>query len=271
MYLILLILLMLVKFSKIIEDKTLSTSTLFECIIPYWKNGNLQDRMIGVLQVLIISTISIMSAVHGKSGVEYIILFILTFVTYTWAMRFVVLFILWIQEYINRISLNAYFSVIAPIIILFCIKEIDSKIEINSAFAILLMSLVMVYIELIKIVTGYSSTIEPIKTVAMRKGLKIKSIVTWFMMIIINLYTLLLFVQFYFGPEKHHFIRAESLDFESAVDIFYYLVLTFTTVGFGDIRPSTVLAKLITVIISVSGMLFTGMFIGIILSLDEKE
>ena len=89
--------------------------------------------------------------------------------------------------------------------------------------------------------------------------------------ILINLYTLVIFTQFYLLPNRHHFIMAEEPNLYAAIDLLYYLVITFTTVGFGDIHPYTPLAKLITILIAASGMFFSAVFVGTILSLQEKD
>lgn len=104
------------------------------------------------------------------------------------------------------------------------------------------------------------------------RGLKFKSILMWLFIILMNLYTLITFIQFYWDDKSYHFIEAKAFNQETAVDLFYYLIVTFTTVGLGDIQPHTEIAKIVTILIALSGMFFTGIFVSMILSIEvEKE
>ncbi|MGG7177870.1 potassium channel family protein [Clostridium paraputrificum] len=57
----------------------------------------------------------------------------------------------------------------------------------------------------------------------------------------------------------------------SNFDLLYYTVVTFTTIGFGDISPLTVPAKLMAIIISVTSILSLTIFIGSIFSYSDKK
>lgn len=271
MYLVLLGTMVIIQIYRVMDFKSLTLEKLVNHIEPSWKDGDLEDRIVSVIQVLVTGCISLMGLVGKQWEWSNLFVFMLEFIVLNWIIRFIVVLLEWIQEYIQIATLNTFSALFVPILIINHISKINSKIEVYITFIALVMSVIIVYLELMNIVTGSSRSNSFRKKVYMSKALKIKSIVTWFIIIIVNLYTLLLFIQFYYKPYKHHFIETEMLTTQSAVDLLYYLVVTFSTVGFGDIRPNTIVAKLITIIISISGMLFSGMFIGVILSLEEKE
>lgn len=53
-------------------------------------------------------------------------------------------------------------------------------------------------------------------------------------------------------------------------DLFYYTIVTFTTIGFGDIVPLTNAAKVMAVLISLSSILCLSVFVGSIYSIRNK-
>ena len=54
-------------------------------------------------------------------------------------------------------------------------------------------------------------------------------------------------------------------------DLFYYTIVTFTTIGFGDIIPLTALAKFMAVVISVTSIVCLTIFLGSILSFRKDK
>jgi hypothetical protein len=49
----------------------------------------------------------------------------------------------------------------------------------------------------------------------------------------------------------------------SAADSFYYGFITATTVGYGDITPTTGLGKLYAIMLAVIGLIFTGIMVAL--------
>lgn len=54
-------------------------------------------------------------------------------------------------------------------------------------------------------------------------------------------------------------------------DLFYYTIVTFTTIGFGDISPVSNLAKFMAIVISVTSIICLTIFLGSIFSLRERR
>lgn len=56
----------------------------------------------------------------------------------------------------------------------------------------------------------------------------------------------------------------------SYFDLFYYTIITFTTIGYGDICPVSPIAKFLSIIISCTSVLCLTIFISSVLSYKEK-
>ena len=54
------------------------------------------------------------------------------------------------------------------------------------------------------------------------------------------------------------------------LDLFYYTIVTFTTIGFGDIIPLTISAKIMVIIISITRLGCISVFLGSIYSFKDK-
>lgn len=232
-------------------------------LMPYFRSEDKKEQLASLLQVIVVAVMSMLNALKMSSDIEGIVVFCITFIVCTWFIKVMVATINWLQTYSRMLTLDGIFAICVPLVILWHMPKMCSVLEIRLTFLTLLLSTCIVYGEIIHIVVGQKMHLS--------KEIQIKSILTWLAIILMNLYALLVFVQFYMNVKAHHFIAAEHLTKEAMVDLFYYLIVTFTTVGFGDIRPSTSLAKIITSIIAISGMLFTGMFMGAVLSTDEKN
>ena len=258
-----------IQFMSRINECPIKGREILYYLIPYWKRGDNEDRILGVLQLFIIVCISIMKAAKTDGFMEKGAVFVLTFISLVWLIKILLNLLEWFQEYVHTMTINIVFTLTVPSIILLNLSQLDGWIETQVCFIALLMSVLIVYMELISIVLGKENYKATTKYLIQNSALKLKSILTWFFIILINLYTLLLFIQFYIEPKAHHFIDNEVLTKSSAVDLFYYLIVTFTTVGFGDISPHTMIAKIASVFVALSGMLFTGIFVGCILNLKE--
>lgn len=240
-------------------------------LIPYWERGDGADRLLGIFQISIISFMSFYKAIQSETLEEGLIIFLVTFLSFVWAIKLLTVLIEWLQDYIRTMPINILFTLLVPLLVGEQMNQMKSEVEMSACLVALLMSLIIVYMELISLVLGSNKTSQWKKYSLNTHAMKIKSILTWLIIILINLYSLLAFIQFNMATNTWHFIPTTTLNKESAVDLLYYLVITFTTVGFGDIQPHTLIAKMITILIAISGMLFTGIFVASILTLEEGQ
>lgn len=264
-----LIALMSLQLLKRLKSDPLSLNGMMLYLIPYWKEGDGEDKVLGILQLFIVGCISLLKAMKTDDLGGQILVFFFTFLSFVWMIKMLIITVEWLQDYFRTMTMNILFTIMVPVMILMNMSHLNNGLEIKVCFIALFMSIMMVYIELIHLVLGIGDHLLVSDNIIQSNHMKLKSIFTWFFIILGNLYTLILLIQFYMGEKAHHFIEAEQLTRESAIDLFYYLVVTFTTVGFGDISPNTLIAKMVTALIAMSGMLFTGVFVGSVLNLEE--
>ena len=81
-------------------------------------------------------------------------------------------------------------------------------------------------------------------------------------LIVLNLYLAVCFVS---GSDKEAFTNAPNY-----FDLFYYTIITFTTDGYGDIVPTTIEAKFVSVLISLTNIICITVFLSTILSYRDK-
>lgn len=222
------------------------------------------------VELFITLLLSLMIAMKTKPISQKIILFFLAYVSIICLIKMVVYLIEWLEIWLSITPTHVLFTFIVPLIIFMNLKNIDTPLETWVYFGALLMNLAMVYIELMSFLLGRRAYKKTAKYLVEDYARKLKSILTWLFLVLLNLYTLLLFIQFYIKACHYHFIEAKVLNQTSAVDLFYYLIVTFTTVGFGDIQPHTLIAKLVTSLIALSGMIFTCVIVACILNIKES-
>ena len=82
-------------------------------------------------------------------------------------------------------------------------------------------------------------------------------------LIVLNLFLGVCFIN---GAEPGAFSNSPN-----AFDLFYYTVITFTTIGYGDITPLTIGAKIISIIKSITSVICLTIFLSKILSYKDKS
>ncbi|WP_156456543.1 potassium channel family protein [Abyssisolibacter fermentans] len=86
------------------------------------------------------------------------------------------------------------------------------------------------------------------------------------LIIIINLFLSVLVVYKAFPNEAYNHTNIATFD------LFYYTLITFTTVGYGDIVPNMIITKILSVVISFTSVFCIVVFLGSLVSLNiEKE
>ncbi|MDO5346922.1 MAG: potassium channel family protein, partial [Lachnospiraceae bacterium] len=67
------------------------------------------------------------------------------------------------------------------------------------------------------------------------------------------------------------FAYSSSIEKEiSNWDLFYYTIMTFTTVGYGDISPLTRISQIFACLVALSNILCVGVFVGVIASCAKQ-
>lgn len=81
-------------------------------------------------------------------------------------------------------------------------------------------------------------------------------------MLILNLYLMVCLVA---GSNSEAFTN-----FIGKFDLFYYTIITFSTIGYGDIVPTVFLAKMVSILISITSVVCISVFLSSILSYKEE-
>lgn len=81
-------------------------------------------------------------------------------------------------------------------------------------------------------------------------------------LIVLNLFLAVCFIN---GAEVGAFTNSPN-----NFDLFYYTIITFTTIGYGDIVPISIGAKIISIVISVTSVICLTIFLSTMLSYKEK-
>ena len=82
-------------------------------------------------------------------------------------------------------------------------------------------------------------------------------------LIVLNLFLGVCFIN---GAETGAFSNSPN-----AFDLFYYTIITFTTIGYGDITPLSIGAKVISIVISVTSVICLTIFLSTILSYKDSN
>lgn len=267
MLICLLLILTFIQLFRIVCRKEINWQRLMNCVSPYWMRGDTEDKLLGIVQLFFIGCISFFKASRISVWEDALFVFVITFISFVWLVKFLIGMLEWFQNAIYLITPDVVFTLAIPFLIFMNVDHLQGRLAIEVCMLAIFMSLSVVYMELWRMIQRMTMV-----QVKKGRGLKFKSILMWLFIILMNLYTLITFIQFYWDDKSYHFIEAKAFNQETAVDLFYYLIVTFTTVGLGDIQPHTEIAKIVTILIALSGMFFTGIFVSMILSIEvEKE
>ncbi len=241
----------------------------FHALLPNLQKIRCEKWYILTVQIMVAIVLSVENTIQKAQRMNPLLIFVISFLSYMWLIDMIVNILKWLQEYLRRMSITMGMTIVVPVVILLCFEYVDTGIERRISFIALILSVVFTYLEMLAFITDTQEEKESLEQ--MTKDLKVKSIITWLVVILLNLYTLVILVQFNASHHVKHFINATTYGKAAAIDLFYYVIITFSTVGFGDICPKTQLAKLLTGFIALSGMLFSGVFVATIIASQRRN
>ncbi len=79
---------------------------------------------------------------------------------------------------------------------------------------------------------------------------------------ILIFYTAPIFI-FQIGIMSLLWLLAGKIEGWSTIDSIYWTCITATTVGYGDIKPTKTSTKILAILITILGLIFTGLFVAI--------
>lgn len=190
-----------------------------------------------------------------------------------------------VSEYIgyvkNEIGKLAIFSFFIPFqnLIFLLLKAINIK----NVFTLILMASGIIYSHYLTFKGLMICVKEPKKLVSSnnryKKIDKYKAIFSWLIILLLILFCEVIFVsnldeksfisnQISIENRNNNSFKINQIPVTDYFDLFYFTVVTFATVGYGDILPNGYLGKISSILIISSSMLFITIFLGTILSSD---
>ena len=88
------------------------------------------------------------------------------------------------------------------------------------------------------------------------------------LMLVATLYLMVLWA--YFSCDSAYYCGIEEKHIITKWDLLYYTVISFTTIGYGDIVPNAPLSQLVAIIISITSVICLVIFVNSVLSRMEK-
>lgn len=164
----------------------------------------------------------------------------------------------------SRIFRIAIYSVLVPFLYIFIIHELTPGPLVEG---IMLTGLILSFYQIFR---GIIFCLQAPRAVFVQwdsRFTPILIIISWLFVIIFNLYTMILLVS---NTDPYSFID-NSGPVTEHLRLLYFTVITFTSVGYGDITPRGSLAVFITIIVSVTGFLYSALFIGGLLAAVTRQ
>lgn len=154
----------------------------------------------------------------------------------------------------------AIYAVIVPFLYIFIIQELTPGPLVEG---IMLAGLVISFYLIFKgIILCLQAPMAMFKQWWGNRFIPILMVISWLSMLIFNLYTMILLVS---NTYPYSFVDGSGPVTEP-MRLLYFTITTFTSVGYGDITPRGNYAFFITIVVSLTGFLYSAMFIGGILA-----
>ncbi|MCL5290420.1 MAG: ion channel [Bacillota bacterium] len=160
----------------------------------------------------------------------------------------------------SKIFRVAVYSVLVPFLYIFVINDMTAKEPLVKG--IMLTGLILSFYQIFKGIFYCLQAPGAVFAYLDRRFVPILMIVSWLLVIIFNLYTMVLLVS---HTDPYSFIDGSGPVTEP-LRLLYFTVITFTSVGYGDITPRGNFAVFMTIIVSITGFLYSALFIGGILA-----
>ena len=235
---------------KIDEDGNLYESEMFK-----------NKKWLGILlQFIIFLFILVTMLSEGKwKTLEAITLFLPTYLTLEWIVYlgiFVVqngIMILHKSKDLLILLLSTVFAIIYAIIV----NNMESYFRLP-----LLMIVVINMIQTIGIMYKLCICENDFLKSEFERVTAVKQIFVILFIIMVHLCNFIIIVYFYCNGKTEGFLLRNNLPITELEDVIYYVIITYSTVGYGDIVPGCSNAQLFASIISVTSMLTTAVIIG---------
>ena len=137
--------------------------------------------------------------------------------------------------------------------------------QFKSCYKIGLLGVSICYILNIKILVALMNDPYKIKSKSQDKTNFSRVIIASILIVVLIILNLYLAVCFVSDTGKEAFSNSPNY-----FDLFYYNIITFTTVGYGDIVPITMEAKIVSSLISITNIICITIFLSTILSYRDK-
>ncbi|ABO49707.1 Ion transport 2 domain protein [Desulforamulus reducens MI-1] len=155
----------------------------------------------------------------------------------------------------SRIFRIAIYSVMVPFLYIFIIHDLTPGPLVEG---IMFTGIVISYYQIFRGIIYCLQTPRTFFSYLDSRFIPILMIVSWLFVIIFNLYTMILLVS---NTNPYSFIDSTGPVTEH-IRLLYFTIITFTSVGYGDITPRGNFPVFITMIISITGFLYSALFIG---------
>ena len=155
----------------------------------------------------------------------------------------------------SRIFRIVIYSVLVPVLYIFFIHDYTPGSLVQG---IMLSGLILSFYQIFRGIILCLRTPGTVFNYLDSRFLPILMIISWLLIILFNLFTMVLLVS---GTDPYSFVDGIGPVTEP-LRLLYFTVITFTSVGYGDITPRGSFAVFITIVVSVTGFLYSALFIG---------